>query len=256
MKTFTIGEGAENVVGGNVEWIGSSAFAGTRLVSVRFEIPELKASATNLSTTYTASLFSGCTELTTVTFSEGMTILGDDLFLNCPALTTVYVIGTDGAVRGEQGVVTLPESLTEIGDSTFEGSGIVSIRVPDSVTTMGSYVFRYCTALTNAELPAGMPLIGSGLFYGCSELETVVLPDVVVQIGGNAFNGCTSIGKLVIPSTVAEVLANAFSGWTAEQQLAVEISGQEAAVWWNDSWSEGCNAAISYNYTGEESSAY
>ena len=256
LKTFTIGDGAENVVGGNVEWIGSSAFAGTRLVSVRFEIPELKASATNLSTTYTASLFSGCTELTTVTFSEGMTILGDDLFLNCPALTTVYVIGTDGAVRGEQGVVTLPESLTEIGDSTFEGSGIVSIRVPDSVATMGSYVFRYCTALTNAELPAGMPLIGSGLFYGCSELETVVLPDVVVQIGGNAFNGCTSIGKLVIPSTVAEVLANAFSGWTAEQQLAVEISGQEAAVWWNDSWSEGCNAAISYNYTGEESSAY
>ena len=101
-----------------------------------------------------------------------------------------------------------------------------------------------------------MPLLGSGLFYGCSALETVVLPDVVVQIGANAFNGCTSIGKLVIPSTVAEVLANAFSGWTAEQQLAVEISGQEAALWWNDSWSEGCNAAISYNYTGEESSAY
>ena len=31
------------------------------------------------------------------------------------------------------------------------------------------------------------------------------------------------------------IAANAFSGWTAEQQLAVEISGQEAAVWWNDS---------------------
>ena len=43
---------------------------------------------------------------------------------------------------------TLPEGLTTIGNSAFEGcSNLTSVTIPDSVTTIGSSAFRDCSRL-------------------------------------------------------------------------------------------------------------
>ena len=45
--------------------------------------------------------------------------------------------------------IEIPESVTSIGESAFRGcSGLTSITIPDSVTSIGDYAFRGCSGLT------------------------------------------------------------------------------------------------------------
>ena len=46
--------------------------------------------------------------------------------------------------------IVLPDTMTTIGDNAFAScSSLTSITIPKSVTTIGSSVFRYCTSLTS-----------------------------------------------------------------------------------------------------------
>ena len=98
---------------------------------------------------------------------------------------------------GEQatldGLVTMTlESLEEDGltslpnNSLRYNTGLRSVKFP-RVTSVGTYAFGACTALTTAE------------FSGTS----------AVSIAANAFNGCSALNALIIRSTTMSTLANA-----------------------------------------------
>ena len=45
--------------------------------------------------------------------------------------------------------ITIPDSVTSISDSAFDGcSGLTSVTIPDSVTSIEGYAFRGCRGLT------------------------------------------------------------------------------------------------------------
>ena len=57
--------------------------------------------------------------------------------------------GEQIAVKETIKSVTIPDGVTTIGSSAFEGcSSLTSIYIPDSVTTIGDYAFRDCSNLT------------------------------------------------------------------------------------------------------------
>lgn len=78
-----------------------------------------------LTTISGASVFEGCTALTTVDFPEGLEMLADRSFSNDTALANVI----------------LPSTLTEIGLSAFEGSGAVGVFIPTRVEHIDSRAF-------------------------------------------------------------------------------------------------------------------
>ena len=46
--------------------------------------------------------------------------------------------------------MTIPDSVTSIGDSAFSGcTGLTSVTIPDSVTSIGWYAFEDCTGLNS-----------------------------------------------------------------------------------------------------------
>ena len=82
----------------------------------------------------------------------------DCAFYNCSGLTSV----------------TIGNSVTSIGNSAFRDcSGLTSITIPDSVTSVLNYAFQDCSSLTSVTIGNSVTLIGDSAFYNCSSLTSV-----------------------------------------------------------------------------------
>ena len=61
-----------------------------------------------------------------------------------------------------------------MGENCFAScSGLTSITIPSSVTSLGSSCFSGCRGLTSITIPSSVTSLGGWCFYGCSGLETV-----------------------------------------------------------------------------------
>jgi len=76
-----------------------------------------------------------------------------------------------------------------IGNDAFNGcSGLTSVVIPDSVTSMGDGAFYECSGLTSVMIPDSVTSIGWEAFRGCSSLTSIIIPDSVSTIGDDAFS--------------------------------------------------------------------
>ncbi len=116
--------------------------------------------------------------------------------------------------------VTIPNSVTSIGDYAFSGSGLKSITIPNSVTSIGDSAFWDCTSLSSVNIPSSVESVGDYVFYGCTSLTSVTIPNSVKSIGDGAFYGCTRLTSITIPSSVKSIGYEAFKGtkWLENKQ--------------------------------------
>ena len=163
------------------------------------------------------------------------------LMSNYPAL---YINGTK--VEGE---LVIPEGVETISDYVFYGqTGITSLVIPDSVTSVGNNAFSGCNSIIYAEysndlgvsfdksklqtlvlsgsgvangfrgytelqkvtLKGSFTSIGNSAFYNCNNLTSIVIPAGVTSIGNRAFSGCSSLASIVIPAGVTSIGEYAF----------------------------------------------
>lgn len=78
----------------------------------------------------------------------------------------------------------------------------------DTVTSVGSDVFKSCSQLTSVNLPLATS-VGSGAFNSCYQLTSINLPSVT-SIGTNAFSSCSKLTSVNVPN-VTSVGSNSFS---------------------------------------------
>jgi hypothetical protein len=129
--------------------------------------------------------------------------------------------------------ITLPGSVTSIGDAAFEYTGLAGVTIPDGVASIGNEAFAYCarlagvtlpgsvtsigagafehTGLTNITIPENVPGIGDETFAYCSNLGSVTIPGSVTSIGAGAFYSCSNLASLTIPGSVSSIGDNAFN---------------------------------------------
>jgi hypothetical protein len=117
--------------------------------------------------------------------------------------------------------VSIPETVTFIDTSAFDGSGIEEIDVPDSVTQIGITAFANCTNLVRAHIPDGLTTLPDSLFMGCSSLKEVNLPSKITKIPLATFYLCSSLTQIEIPENVIKIGQGAFQGCTSLTSIVI-----------------------------------
>ena len=108
--------------------------------------------------------------------------------------------------------VTIPESVTSIGQYAFKSSAIQKITLHDGITDIGIDAFAD-SLLESVTIPAGVTELAAGVFRGCLRLERVTFHDKLERIGSYAFEGCESLTRIELPDSV-ETESYAFENCT------------------------------------------
>ena len=106
--------------------------------------------------------------------------------------------------------VIIPEGVLSIGKNAFFQSGIVSVDLPQTLTEINSYAFRYCENLLSIVIPQGIKTIEEYTFQLCTSLSSVSLPDGLTSIGPSAFYGCAALTRIALPDSLTTIADHAF----------------------------------------------
>ena len=148
--------------------------------------------------------------------NTGNTELSDEAFKGCYNLQTLSLPAGLKEIKymavaecKNLQAITIPASVEVIEQSAFEDCrSLASVTFAGAdLTTIGSWAFYNCHALTSIDIPAGVTEIGAGAFYGCTYLNNVIVPASVQAIGDNAFALCSLMQEMrvraVVPPTIA-----------------------------------------------------
>ncbi|MBR2362082.1 MAG: leucine-rich repeat domain-containing protein [Spirochaetaceae bacterium] len=70
------------------------------------------------------------------------------------------------AYPSASGTISLPDSITHIGDNVFCNSELKEISIPHSVVYIGDIAFAECNSLKEVSIPNSVTHIGDGAFLG------------------------------------------------------------------------------------------
>ncbi len=160
-----------------------------------------------------------------------------------------FEVNESGAFFGcySLNTVSLPDTLTEIGDYAFYGcKNLREINIPESVTVIGTRAFSMCRNLQILTVPTGIGRIGdsafaqtpwydsllfhrdfiifNGILYDAGQRcpDHVRIPDYVVRIADYAFYNCNDIKSVTVPASVQKIGKCAFCACASLSTLLIE----------------------------------
>ena len=182
--------------------LGDNVFAESRLIHVA--LPEVISAIP-------AGAFSGCDQLESIDFPDGLTMIGESAFENCSKLYTVNLPEGVSVLLPRVfkhcknlSTVAFPPTLTGIGKEAFEGCALNAIDLPQTLSTVGERAFKNCRNLTSVVIPDACTMVGKEAFRECTSLTMIDLGRGLTSIGDNALRE-TAITRLVLPESTKEV---------------------------------------------------
>ena len=117
------------------------------------------------------------------------------------------------------------EIVKEIG---LDKVSVITTDMLDEYTRIGGFAFEKCTGLTSVTIPNSITSIRNGAFWKCDSLTSITIPDSVTRIGCYAFEKCTSLTSVTIPSGVTSIGCCAFL--YCNNLISVTIGNKEYEV--------------------------
>ena len=163
-----------------------------------------------------------------VVVNSGITELGYSMFSNCTQLTSV----------------SLPSGLKRIGSCLFLGcTRLSAITIPSSVTTIESNAFTHCDSITAITLPGGLRTMGDAVCSQMAKLTTATVSGGVTYLSNYAFNDCPSLKTITLPNTVRSIgicafrydtaLKDVYFNGSVTQWTSIQIAGEGNSALYN-----------------------
>ena len=259
----------------SVTSIGDSAFENC----TKLAVVTIPASVTSIG----SNAFKGCENLSEIQFEgtkeQWNAIEGSDK-TGIPGIRcsdgNIGVLGVPSYLKVSGTIVTgrtsvvpenivIPDGITEIGSMVFIYSGVKTITIPASVTSIRKDAFYltgltkvtytgtladWCaidwengdanplnksamlyindSAVTDAKIPNSITEIKDDAFYGYKNLTSVTIPASVTSIGEDAFYGCTNLTSVTMDDGATSIGESAF--YNCENLTSVTIPASVTSI--------------------------
>lgn len=158
--------------------------------------------------------FTRCSGLTSISLPNSITYIGEAAFYECGLLE-----------------INIPESVTEIHKSAFERcTNLSQVKMPKQLTSIPDNLFSVCSSLRNIEIPESVTSIGVSAFSQ-SGLESIVIPNSVTSIGSDAFDNCQNLLNVKLPESITEIPSHLFYNCSKLQNIEIPSSVEVIGKW-------------------------
>ncbi len=180
------------------------------------------------------SAFFGCVNLNSIIIGSGVKNIGTNVFDDTAFYNTeenwdngVLYIG-NYLIRAKEslsGNYAIRSETRLIANSAFYGcSGLTSVIIPDSVTSIGSGAFGLCTSLNSITIPDSVTSISDDTFESCKNLTSIIIPGNVKSLDSRAFENCTSLTSIIIGNGVMQIADETFFNCTGITAITIPDS--------------------------------
>lgn len=138
-----------------------------------------------------------------ISFPTNLVRIGSTAFYSCSGLLSVEV----------------PATVTSIGASAFSFCGLKSVILPPTKISYYGWAFNNCDSLLTATTPYTND--GGDIFMGSRNLRTIIVPEGVTTIQDGAFYQLTSMTKIILPSTLTSIGTQAFYNCTSLDSITI-----------------------------------
>lgn len=148
-----------------------------------------------------------------------------------------YIVGYDEFGDPIYRTIKLTAEVTSLYKTFMNCTGLTSVNIPNTVTSIDGMAFEGCIGLTSIDIPNSVTLIGTDAFWR-SGLISIIIPNSVTTISSGAFGGCDNLKSVTLSNSLASIPNSAFKSCDALTEIVIPNSvtkiGDEAFYWCNN----------------------
>lgn len=135
--------------------------------------------------------FINCSKITSLVIPKSVNYIGYGAFAGCDHLESIVVDEANTKFNSADGC----NAIIQTNNNTLI-AGCKNTVIPNTITTIGQWAFKYCHTLTEITIPENVTKIESMAFQECG-LSSITIPKSVTKIESYAFSYCSELISII-----------------------------------------------------------